>query len=67
MPKRLFFRNGDINFNPMKAILRQYRQFYAMPKEVPDRLVVSHLIVLIVFFFTLGFMVSQVIIFLIGK
>jgi hypothetical protein len=51
----------------VKTILRQYRQFYAMPKETPDRAVISHLIVLVVFFFALGFMVSQVIIFLLGK
>jgi hypothetical protein len=51
----------------VKAIIRQYKQFYAMPKELPDRFVVSHLAVLIVFFFTLGFMVSQIIIFLLGK
>jgi hypothetical protein len=51
----------------MKAILRHYRRFYAVPKEVPDRAVLSHLLVLTVFFFSLGFMVSQIIIFLIEK
>ncbi|HMG67411.1 MAG TPA: hypothetical protein VK588_06990 [Chitinophagaceae bacterium] len=51
----------------MKAILRQYRQFYAMPKELSDRFVVSHLLVLTIFFFALGFAVSQVIIFFFGK
>jgi hypothetical protein len=51
----------------MKAILNLYRKFYAVPKEVPDRAVVSQLLVLTVFFFTLGFTVSQVIIFLVKK
>ena len=63
----LFFRESDINFRVVKAIIRQYKQFYAMPKELPDRLAVYHLVVLVVFFFSLGFMVSQVIIFLMGK
>jgi len=51
----------------MKAILDQYRRFYSVPKDVPDRAVLSHMLVLTVFFFSLGFMVSQVIIFLIEK
>jgi hypothetical protein len=51
----------------MKAILEHYRRFYAVPKEVTNRAVLSHLLVLTVFFFSLGFMVSQIIIFLIEK
>jgi len=51
----------------VKTILRQYRQFYAIPQEIPDKFVISHLLVLLVFFFTLGFMVSQLIILLLGK
>jgi hypothetical protein len=51
----------------MKTILDQYRRFYSVPKDVPDRAVLSHMLVLTIFFFSLGFMVSQVIIFLIEK
>lgn len=51
----------------MKAILNLYRRFYAVPKDVPDSAIVSQLLVLTVFFFTLGFTVSQVIIFLVKK
>jgi len=51
----------------MKAILDQYRRFYSVSKDVSDRAVLSHMLVLTVFFFSLGFMVSQVIIFLIEK
>jgi hypothetical protein len=51
----------------MKAILEHYRRFYSVPKDIPDRAVLSHLLVLTVFFFSLGFMVSQIIIFLIEK
>jgi len=51
----------------VKAILAHYRRFYSVPQEVPDRAVLSHLLVLTVFFFSLGFMVSQIIIFLIEK
>jgi hypothetical protein len=51
----------------VKAILQHYRRFYAVPQDVPDRAVLSHLLVLAVFFFSLGFMVSQIIIFLIEK
>jgi len=51
----------------MKAILNLYRKFYAVPKDVPDSTIVSQLLVLTVFFFTLGFTVSQVIIFLVKK
>ncbi|HEV8286187.1 MAG TPA: hypothetical protein VGQ09_17890 [Chitinophagaceae bacterium] len=65
--KFLFFKQADIIFIIMKAILNQYRRFYSMPQEMPDHVVMSHLLVLTVFFFTLGFMVSQIIIFLIGK
>jgi len=63
----LFFSTSDIIFIVMKAILDQYRRLYAVPQEVTDRAVLSHLLVLTVFFFSLGFMVSQVIIFLIEK
>lgn len=65
--KFLLFRPPDIIFIVMKAILDQFRRFYSLPKEVPDRAVLSQLLVLTVFFFSLGFMVSQVIIFLIEK
>jgi hypothetical protein len=51
----------------VKAILKQYRRFYAVPNEVPDHALLSQLLVLTVFFFSLGFMVSQIIIFLIEK
>jgi hypothetical protein len=51
----------------VKAIVNLYRRFYAMPQEVPDGAVMSQLVVLFVFFFTLGFAVSQIIIFLLGK
>jgi hypothetical protein len=51
----------------VKAIVNLYRRFYAMPQDVPDGTVISELIVLFVFFFTLGFAVSQVIIFLLRK
>jgi hypothetical protein len=61
-----FFYAGSI-FISMKAILNLYRKFYAVPKDVPDSAIVSQLLVLTVFFFTLGFTVSQVIIFLVKK
>jgi hypothetical protein len=61
-----FIWAGSI-FISMKAILNLYRKFYAVPKEVPDSAIVSQLLVLTVFFFTLGFTVSQVIIFLVKK
>jgi len=61
-----FICAGSI-FISMKAILNLYRKFYAVPKEVPDSAIVSQLLVLTVFFFTLGFTVSQVIIFLVKK
>ncbi|HEY0434295.1 MAG TPA: hypothetical protein VGC95_10510 [Chitinophagaceae bacterium] len=51
----------------MKAILRQYRQFYGIPPDISDGIVLFHLVVLTIFFFALGFMVSQIIIFLIGR
>jgi hypothetical protein len=51
----------------MKAILNLYRRFYSLSKEIPDRVVMSQLLVLTLFFFILGFTVSQVIIFLIEK
>jgi len=51
----------------MKAILNLCRKFYSVPKEVPDSAIMSQLVVLTVFFFTLGFTVSQVIIFLVKK
>jgi hypothetical protein len=49
----------------MKAILKLYRQFYSLPKETPDRIIASQFLVQTVFFFALGFTVSQVIIFLV--
>jgi len=51
----------------VKAIINLYKRFYAMPQEMPDGAVMSQLLVLFVFFFILGFTVSQVIIFLLGK
>ena len=65
--KILHFSYAGSIFIFMKAILNLYRKFYAVPKEVPDRAIVSQLLVLTVFFFTLGFTVSQVIIFLVKK
>jgi hypothetical protein len=65
--KILHFTPAGSIFISMKAILNLYRKFYAVPKEVPDRAIVSQLLVLTVFFFTLGFTVSQVIIFLVKK
>lgn len=65
--KILHFNEAGSIFIFMKAILNLYRKFYAVPKEVPDRAIVSQLLVLTVFFFTLGFTVSQVIIFLVKK
>jgi hypothetical protein len=65
--KILHFTHAGSIFIFMKAILNLYRKFYAVPKEVPDRAIMSQLLVLTVFFFTLGFTVSQVIIFLVRK
>jgi hypothetical protein len=65
--KILHFTHAGSIFIFMKAILNLYRKFYAVPKEVPDRAIMSQLLVLTVFFFTLGFTVSQVIIFLVKK
>ena len=65
--KHLFFSQRDIIFIIMKAIINLYRRFYAMPQDIPDRAVMSHLVILFVFFFILGFTVSQVIIFLIER
>jgi len=65
--KILHFTYAGSTFIFMKAILNLYRKFYAVPKEVPDRAIMSQLLVLTVFFFTLGFTVSQVIIFLVKK
>lgn len=61
----LHFRIAGSIFIIMKAFVKLYRQFYAVPKEVPDRTIVSQFLVLAIFFFTLGFAVSQVIIFLV--
>jgi len=65
--KILHFTHVGSIFIFMKAILNLYRKFYAVPKEVPDKAIMSQLLVLTVFFFTLGFTVSQVIIFLVKK
>jgi hypothetical protein len=48
----------------MKAIINLYRRFYAIPEELPDKTVLSHVLVMLIFFFTLGFTISQVIVFL---
>jgi hypothetical protein len=48
----------------MKAVLTLYRRFYAIPEEATDSFVLSHFFVLLVFFFSLGFAISQVIVFL---
>jgi hypothetical protein len=50
----------------MKAIINLYRRFYSIPEDLPDKMVVSRLLVMLIFFFTLGFTISQVIIFLVG-
>jgi hypothetical protein len=65
--KILHFFDARSIFISMKAILNLYRKFYAVPKDVPDSAIMSQLLVLTVFFFTLGFTVSQVIIFLVKK
>jgi hypothetical protein len=49
----------------MKAIVNLYRRFYAIPEDLPDKIILSHMVVLLIFFFTLGFTISQVIIFLV--
>jgi hypothetical protein len=49
----------------MKAIINLYRRFYALPQELSDKVVISRVVVMLVFFFTLGFTISQVIIFLV--
>jgi len=51
----------------MKAVINLYRRFYAIPEDLPDKIVFSQMLVMLVFFFTLGFTISQVIIFLIAK
>jgi hypothetical protein len=50
----------------MKNVLTLYRQFYAMPEEIPNGGVLSHLLVYTIFYFMLGFAISQFIIFLVG-
>ena len=65
--KLLFFREWDIIFIIVKAIVNLYRRYYSMPQEVPDGAVMSQLLVLFIFFFSLGFAVSQLIIFFWGK
>jgi len=62
--RNLHFMAKEFNFNPMKAIISLYRRFYAMPEELPDKIVLSHVLVMLIFFFTLGFTISQVIVFL---
>jgi hypothetical protein len=57
----------NFNFIPMKAVINLYRRFYAIPEDLPDKIVFSQMLVMLVFFFTLGFTISQVIIFLIAK
>jgi hypothetical protein len=49
----------------MKAFIDLYRRFYAIPEDMPDKLVLPRVLVMLVFFFTLGFTISQVIIFLV--
>jgi len=61
----LHFKVKKFNFNPMKAIINLYRRFYAVPEELPDKTVLSHVLVMLIFFFTLGFTISQVIVFLV--
>jgi len=62
--KNLHFMRKEFNFTPMKAIINLYRRFYAVPEELPDKTVLSHVLVMLIFFFTLGFTISQVIVFL---
>jgi len=49
----------------MKAIINLYRRFYDIPEELPDKVVIPRVLVMLVFFFVLGFTISQVIIFLV--
>ena len=49
----------------MKAIINLYRRFYDIPAELPDKVVIPRVLVMLIFFFVLGFTISQVIIFLV--
>ena len=49
----------------MKAIINLYRRFYELPEDIPDKIIIPRVLVLLIFFFTLGFTISQVIIFLV--
>jgi hypothetical protein len=60
----LYFIAEKIIFTIMKAIINLYRRFYAIPEELPDKIVISRVLVMLIFFFILGFTISQVIIFL---
>jgi len=62
-----YLNKGILFLIDMRAVLNIYRKFYSIPEEIPDHFVLSHLLVLTTFFFTLGFAVSQVIIFLIER
>ena len=57
--KILHFTHAGSIFIFMKAILNLYRKFYAVPKEVPDRAIVSQLLVLTVFFLHLDLRVPS--------
>jgi hypothetical protein len=50
----------------MRTVLELYRKYYELPREVPDRTIVTQIIVQTIFFFCLGFAVSQIIITIVG-
>ena len=50
----------------MKKVLTLYKQYYEVPDEISDKAVISHLLVITLFYFVLGFTMSQVIIYLVG-
>ena len=49
----------------MKKVVTLYKQFYGLTDEVSDGVILFQIIVFTLFFFVLGFTVSQVIIFLV--
>ncbi|MBA2500390.1 MAG: hypothetical protein H0V30_11745 [Chitinophagaceae bacterium] len=50
----------------MKNLLSIYRDYFQVNNQVPDRTILYHLLVFVLFLFVLGFTVSQVIIYLAG-
>ena len=65
--KSCYLNNGILFLKFMRTVLNLYKKFYEIPEEVPSRFVLSHFAVVTIFFFTLGFTVSQVIIFLVER